>query len=84
MSYRSWILIKKVRYEIIVYKKAREQSCAFLIEKHKIVLLLLKYVLSLHLVRGEIRTNKEAFAIISRSAKSVGNLLGIKTQRDNT
>ncbi len=26
----------------------------------------------------------KAFAIISRSAKSVGNLLGIKTQRDNT
>ena len=30
------------------------------------------------------RTINEAFAIISRSAKSVGNLLGIKTQRDNT
>ncbi len=27
---------------------------------------------------------EKAFAIISRSAKSVGNLLGIKTQRDNT
>ena len=30
------------------------------------------------------RWKKKAFAIISRSAKSVGNLLGIKTQRDNT
>ena len=44
-----------------------------------------KYV-SLPSVRGYIRTDllEKAFAIISRSAKSVGNLLGIKTQRDNT
>jgi hypothetical protein len=37
--------------------------------------------------REKIRTillEEKAFAIISRSAKSVGNLLGIKTQRDNT
>ena len=33
---------------------------------------------------GRNRDYNKAFAIISRSAKSVGNLLGIKTQRDNT
>ena len=35
-------------------------------------------------IRGEIRRNQyKAFAIISRSAKSLGNLLGITTHRDN-
>jgi hypothetical protein len=48
--------------------------CLFFIEKHKIILLIPEYLLSLPSVRGEIRTNKEAFAIISRIAKkSVGN-----------
>ncbi len=36
------------------------------------------FFVSLPTVRGEIRTNRKAFAIISRSAKSLGNLLGIK------
>ena len=49
---------------------------AFLIEKHKIVLLLLKYVLSLHLVRGEIRTNESIryyFAFSQKRRKLIGN-----------
>ena len=37
------------------------------------------YFVILQSVRGEIRTNEEAFAIISRIAKSVGNSIGIRS-----
>ena len=40
------------------------------------------YFVSLPSVRGEIRTDKEASAIISRIAKSVGNCLEIKDRTE--